>query len=157
MERHGGTGKNMNRDITDPAAAQRNSGSTPIPVPGRTVIPRSRSPSVRLRFNGPYELMRSAGPSFVARGPRTLNPITGEVRRDERTSFRIPQHHAAGLGHSDHGGHVPSRDTYRMAASVLGDDLQLEGASTVIIACSPVRVDVGNPLGTVARSSHTEG
>jgi hypothetical protein len=38
MQRHGGTGKSIDREITDPAAVERNSGSTPIAVPGRTVM-----------------------------------------------------------------------------------------------------------------------
>jgi len=39
MQRHGGTGKSIDREITDPAAVERNSGSTPIAVPRRTVMP----------------------------------------------------------------------------------------------------------------------
>ena len=98
--------------------------------------------------------MRSANLSFVARGPGTLNPIASEVGRDEGTTFRIPQHHATGLGHCDDRGHVPSRDTYCVAAPVRGDDLQVEGAPIPVIARCPICVDVGNPLGTLARSSH---
>ena len=40
MQRHGGTGKSIDREVTDPAAVERNSGSTPIAVLGRTVSSR---------------------------------------------------------------------------------------------------------------------
>ena len=41
MQRQGGTGKSIDREITDPADVESNSGSTPIAVPGRTVMPRT--------------------------------------------------------------------------------------------------------------------
>ena len=52
MQRHGGTGKSIDREITDPAAVERNSGSTPIAGPGRTVMPLSGRDALTCRPGG---------------------------------------------------------------------------------------------------------